>query len=97
MTEHFHQPADPDDAAADDPAAAGPGLGPRCFRCQSEMAQGFQYDTGYGVIQVARWVPGLPQKGWLTGEVRSSQTKQGLPITIFRCPTCGYLESYALE
>lgn len=73
-----------------------PGAAPECLRCQEPMIRGFQFDHGdYGHTTVSRWVEGEPQRSWLSGEVKHAQTKAGLPITVFRCPTCGYLESYA--
>lgn len=77
----------------DMPAAAP---SPECLRCQAVMVEGFQFDMGYGVIQQAKWVAGSPQRSWISGEVKTAQAKQGVPVTTFRCPACGYLESYAL-
>jgi hypothetical protein len=56
------------------------------------MAKGFVLDANHGSLLVSRWAAGLPQKSWLTG-IKAS--KNPLPITTFRCSSCGYLESYA--
>lgn len=81
----------------DSPQTAHDPLSPQCLRCEAVMVRGFQCDIGFDVIHQAKWVEGLPQRSWISGEVKTSQMKQGLPVTTFRCPACGYLESYALN
>jgi hypothetical protein len=50
-------------------------------------------DQGYGALHQPRWVEGTPQVSFWSGlKVRG---KERLPITTYRCPACGYLESYA--
>lgn len=66
-----------------------------CLRCNIPLEPGFIADSGYAVIMQARWCPGEPQPSWFTGEIRSSQVKQGLKIDAHRCPQCGRLELVA--
>jgi hypothetical protein len=94
MTDHIPEPHA---AESDPPLTAGEPLAPECLRCQTVMSPGFQFDIGYGVIRRSKWVEGSPQRTLLSGEVKSAQAKQGVPITMFRCPACGYLESYAFD
>jgi len=56
------------------------------------MATGFVLDSTYGAVLVSRWAAGLPERSWWTG---IKLRKEALPITTFRCSSCGYLESYA--
>jgi hypothetical protein len=56
------------------------------------MASGFVIDTSYGTMIVSRWAAGVPEKSWFTG---LKLRREPLPITTFRCSSCGYLESYA--
>jgi rubredoxin len=63
-----------------------------CPKCSGRMATGFVLDSSHPAILVSRWVAGLPQKSWLTGIKLPTEP---LPITTFRCSSCGYLESYA--
>jgi hypothetical protein len=57
------------------------------------MAQGFIVDYSQGVAQVSLWVEGPPEKSFWTGTKVPSDRR--IPIGTFRCPSCGYLESYA--
>jgi hypothetical protein len=59
------------------------------------MEAGFSVEYGhYDVNRVLRWIPGDPERGWI-GEAKRAQLKDGVKIRTFRCPECGYLESYA--
>jgi hypothetical protein len=57
------------------------------------MDQGFVADFTQSGTQVACWVEGPPEKSFWSG-TRAPAAKR-LPIGTFRCPSCGYLESYA--
>src|SRR6266516_2809721 len=50
-------------------------------------------DTTYGGFVSAGWYPGDPVKSWW-GTYKVDR-KQLIPIQTFRCPNCGYVESYA--
>jgi hypothetical protein len=57
------------------------------------MEQGFVIDHGDHFSEsVMAWVSGAPRKLWIGGLSESEGT---LPIGVFRCTNCGYLESYA--
>jgi hypothetical protein len=51
------------------------------------MSEGFTFDTTGGQIG---WMPGEPRKG-----MKFTKGPQPLLVMTFRCPKCGYLESYA--
>ena len=65
-----------------------------CLRCQREMDLGFVADHRYVTVRVSSWVAGAPKKSFVTG---SAIVKDEIPIRTYRCPSCGYLESYARE
>ncbi len=60
-----------------------------CPKCKQPMQEGYLADQA----SVARWYEG-PPKRWL-GMPLVRWAKTQLPITAYRCPSCGYLESYA--
>ncbi len=67
-----------------------------CLRCQTPMEVGFMADVGdYSVVQQTRWCRGQPNPSFWGGEVQHKQMRQGLRVLTYRCPNCGYLESYA--
>ena len=79
----------------DDPTpSAAP---PTCVRCSTSMEQGFVIDAGYLHIGQSRWCPGPagPVAPDVISEVSRLQLSQFRRIVSFRCPRCGYLESYA--
>jgi hypothetical protein len=63
-----------------------------CPKCQHQMQEGFPLDRGDAPARVGEWVEGPPQYGWLG--VKWVRRKR-LPITGYRCSSCGYLETYA--
>jgi hypothetical protein len=63
-----------------------------CPKCKHQMQEGFPIDTGLAPARVSEWVEGPPQYGWLG--IKWVHRKR-LPITAYRCPSCGYLETYA--
>lgn len=70
---------------------------PKCFKCGAATEAGFVIDTGYVHLGQARWCPARTDAGKWTdfGLVTRAQVKQSIPVSTFRCPRCGYLESYA--
>jgi hypothetical protein len=59
------------------------------------MEQGFIVEYTGGSNRVSTWVPGAPQKSfWTHTKVRFDET---VPIGVFRCKSCGFLESYARD
>lgn len=64
-----------------------------CPKCRSAMDVGFIKDESYGTTHVTEWVEGEPEKSVWTGTKTSG--RQLMPVTTYRCTSCGYLESYA--
>lgn len=71
---------------------------PTCRNCRASMERGYRPDRGHGNAQhVEEWARGEPQKAqWLfITYIKGVGKKDLLPITTWRCPRCGLLESYA--
>ena len=67
--------------------------GPVCAKCGVAMEEGFILDVTYGARLQSEWIEGTPEPSrWSGLKVKG---KEHLPVTTFRCPRCGYLESYA--
>jgi hypothetical protein len=57
------------------------------------MAPGFVLDRDSNSSNKAsRWIEGPPEKHWYGLKIRG---KAQFEVTTFRCPRCGFLESYA--
>jgi hypothetical protein len=65
---------------------------PVCPKCSGVMERGYVEDEGYGHRRVTAWSEGEPQQSIWMGVKRNSEP---LPIAVFRCTGCGFLESYA--
>jgi predicted RNA-binding Zn-ribbon protein involved in translation (DUF1610 family) len=63
-----------------------------CPKCRRQMQEGVTLDRTYGQVAGSSWVEGPVVKGWLGLRLRG---KSIMDITTYRCPGCGYLESYA--
>jgi hypothetical protein len=59
------------------------------------MGEGFIMDATHGAVLVARWVAGMPEPSFWSGTKVTG--KEQRKIVTYRCPKCGYLESYAGE
>lgn len=67
-----------------------------CLRCQSAMEQGFLLDRGHAnATQEQEWVQGEVERSWWVGIKTKGRERHA--VHTFRCPRCGYLESYAGE
>jgi len=73
-----------------------------CPKCQKSMEIGFIPAWTYGAVLQTHWVRGLPSRAsfWeRLGHFRdlaiSSRYGDYLKVVTYRCPDCGYLESYA--
>jgi hypothetical protein len=69
-----------------------------CPKCKARMDEGYVLDRGHmNQANVATWVAGL----WVPQTVREKifcdplAGKKSMPITQYRCVSCGYLEAYA--
>jgi hypothetical protein len=64
-----------------------------CAKCNAMMEPGFIPDTTYGGFLTPTWVAGPPVRSvWLGLRLKG---KTRYPVATYRCPSCGYLESYA--
>ncbi len=66
---------------------------PACAKCSTGMEPGFVLDYTHGAMTQSSWVEGEPEPSFWTGIKIKGHQK--LAVTTFRCPKCGYLESYA--
>ncbi len=64
-----------------------------CPKCGGAMEQGFIPDMTYGARLVNQWAAGPPEKSFWTATRRPEE--KTIPIGVFRCASCGYLEQYA--
>jgi hypothetical protein len=64
-----------------------------CPKCSGQMEDGFTLDHTHGENLQAAWVEGPPKRSFWAG-LKVPRAIQH-PITTYRCPGCGYLESYA--
>jgi hypothetical protein len=64
-----------------------------CPKCSRPMEKGFPLDTVDASAKVGHWVEGAPE--YLFRVFLKQRKKRKLPITAYRCTSCGYLESYA--
>ena len=64
-----------------------------CSKCGKPMEEGFVVDNTYGGGLVSSWVAGPPEAKFLGGVKITGRDK--FQIRTYRCPDCGFLESYA--
>ena len=68
----------------------------QCPKCDGQMEQGFALDMTNGARLVSQWASGAPVKSFWSGTKPPPEEKR-IPIGVFRCASCGYLESYARD
>lgn len=70
-----------------------------CQKCGKAMERGFILDEAYGHHRTSEWAQGRPEQYFMLGIVPLPGAIQDpdvrIPVVTFRCPSCGYLESYA--
>jgi hypothetical protein len=67
----------------------------RCIRCDGELEKGFLIDKGDSdFARQASWASGEPNTAFFRLSVVRSGNRT-LPITSYRCRSCGRLESFA--
>ncbi len=66
-----------------------------CPKCGGAMEEGFILDNGYNTRSASSWVEGPPRTGFWGG-VKLRGLRR-LALRVFRCKSCGFLESYAEE
>jgi hypothetical protein len=57
------------------------------------MEEGFLLDQTHGGNAQANWIEGVPTPSFWTGLKLGD--RQRIPVTTYRCGSCGYLESFA--
>jgi hypothetical protein len=69
---------------------------PDCIRCRNRMVAGYLLEAGdHNARTVTQWVEGAPEKNFWTG--LKLKNRDVMAVSTYRCPNCGYLESYAQE
>jgi hypothetical protein len=66
---------------------------PECQRCGLPMEAGYLVDHGHGAAYPTAWVEGVPKWSHWVGLKLKGKTK--MPVTTYRCPQCGRLDSFA--
>lgn len=66
---------------------------PECLRCKRQMEPGFLLDREGAGPSLRSWVPGVPETSFWTG--LKLKGKAVLPVSSFRCPQCGCVDSFA--
>ena len=71
-----------------------PGNRHECPKCGRRMQPGFFLQRKKGDYpSLTEWVEGAPERSIWTG--LKTKGRQLLPVTVYRCERCGFLESYA--
>ena len=67
---------------------------PTCAKCGKAMEAGFVLDhQAHATGTQSAWIDGAPEPSFWTGVKLKGH--QRMPVTTYRCPGCGFLESYA--
>jgi predicted RNA-binding Zn-ribbon protein involved in translation (DUF1610 family) len=70
-----------------------------CPKCDAQMVSGYLIDRSHGATYVSQWAEGTPRSSWLvrmlTCGIALPKSGERIPISTFRCQSCGFLESYA--
>lgn len=67
-----------------------------CPKCQGQMERGFMPDPIQGGLLVSQWIRGTPHKSFWGG-VKPELGSDRIPVGVFRCQSCGFLEFYARD
>jgi hypothetical protein len=59
------------------------------------MDRGHVPDLAEGMIVQSSWAPGEPEVRRFLGGIKY-ETRELIPLTAYRCPSCGYVEFYAV-
>jgi|tagenome__1003787_1003787.scaffolds.fasta_scaffold18813966_2 hypothetical protein len=69
-------------------------LHPRCPKCDTLMDRGHVPDVAHGHALRANWAPGEPETRRFFGGIKYDPSAL-VPLTAYRCPSCGFVEFYA--
>lgn len=76
-----------------------PEMSGRCPRCQGKWEEGFILDRNGNDLteawRILHWFSGRPRYGFWGQVIRSNRRE--MPVEVYRCTKCGYLELYASE
>ncbi len=70
-----------------------PPTAPECRDCRVAMDGGLILDRTQGGPEEPMWIKGAADKGFF-GKIKDHD-RERFPVTTFRCPKCGRLESFA--
>ena len=65
-----------------------------CSKCQKTMEEGHVPDIGRNSATQSVWARGPAEPRGFFGGIRF-KGKEQVPLTAYRCPSCGYVEFYA--
>ncbi len=68
----------------------------RCAKCGTQTEEGFILDRTHGAVLGAEWVEGVPDRSVLGG-IKGLKKRRRFRVMTFRCPKCGFVESYTAE
>lgn len=66
----------------------------RCPKCQKTMEEGHVPDIGRNGATRSVWLHGQAEPRAFWGGIKFKKKEQ-IPLTAYRCPSCGYVELYA--
>jgi predicted RNA-binding Zn-ribbon protein involved in translation (DUF1610 family) len=66
----------------------------RCPKCQKTMEEGHIPDVGRNRATQTAWSHGRAERQRFFGGIKF-KPKEQIPLTAYRCPSCGYVELYA--
>lgn len=73
----------------------------KCPKCDGTMEQGYTADYGHGgTVFLGHWIRGRPSQAFLSMFDALRITKPFgpfIPIGVYRCQSCGFLEFYARD
>ena len=65
-----------------------------CPKCRGTMDTGFVLDRNYDQTGQSTWMEGNVEPNFWIGGVKTGKREQ-IPVSTYRCESCGYLESFA--
>ena len=67
---------------------------PSCPKCDKLMDRGHLPDATHGSVLVGGWAPGEPERRRWVGGIKYD-ANEVIPMSAYRCPSCGFVELYA--
>lgn len=67
---------------------------PRCPKCEKSMDRGHVPYLAHGAVHQASWAPGEAVAQRFLGGIKY-KAGEAIPLSAYRCPSCGYVEFYA--